>query len=147
MKEYTENFIETLIPVIQAIKDSEGKDRQDFRNMGRLMFQIYTRRLPRMVSVKAKEYNEQNRKFDLQKLNYKHPNKEELMLEHTTPLMFFIDYLTTLPTEDIQEEVLNYSGCCWVLKEEDEQLTKLGFRSQRKDWRKAYEEAGIVLVD
>lgn len=147
MEQYTENFIETLIPTIKAIKDSKGKDRQDFRNMARLNFQIYTRRLPRMVSVRAQEYNEQNRNFDLQVLNYKNDNRGELMLEHTTPLMSFIDYLTTLPTKDIKDAVLNYTGCCWVLKEEDERLTKLGFRNQRQDWKKAYEEAGIVLVD
>lgn len=131
---------------IQMIKKNKGKVRQDFRNAARLTFQIYTRQLPRMVSVKADEYNRSNKNYDLQKKSYKDGNGD-MMLEHTTPLMSFIDYLTTIPTENIKDEILNYSGICWVLKEEDDVLRKLGFRNKRPDWKKAYKKAGIDLAD
>lgn len=34
----------------------------------------------------------------------------------------------------------------WVLKEEDAELNRLGFKAVRQDWRAAYAAAGIRLL-
>jgi hypothetical protein len=51
------------------------------------------------------------------------------------------------PTLEDVESILGRARVTWVTKDENARLDKLGVKSRRPDWRKAYEDAGIELTD
>lgn len=74
--------------------------------------------------------------------------KSRLLWEHTTPVgEFFTELITYKSLEEIQTAIENYSGVCWILREEDDALNANGYRDKRPGgWRKCYEECGIYVV-
>lgn len=50
------------------------------------------------------------------------------------------------PTEHQVRRILKVASVAWILKSEDRELTKRGYRSKRPDPFAAYEEAGIRLI-
>ena len=72
--------------------------------------------------------------------------KSKLVYEHTTPISeFFYDLTTCNNLSEIEEKLDNYSGICWITREEDDRLTK-NYRAKRPGgWRKCYNECGIQL--
>tara|TARA_R110000823_G_scaffold273896_1_gene392869 strand:- start:21 stop:461 length:441 start_codon:yes stop_codon:yes gene_type:complete len=142
-----EPLISIIKSMINSLNETDGKVRRALRLSLRRTLQYYTDLLPKMVSVKADEYNKLNFNLDLQIISFDNSKKGELRLEHTTPLMSFVDYLTNLNPEEVEDEILNYSGCCWILKEEDKKLNDNGHSQKRPGgWKKCYEKAEIVLV-
>ena len=74
--------------------------------------------------------------------------KSLLLWEHTTPLAEFFESLVNYKTErEFYETIENYSGVCWITREEDNRLNKRGFRSKREDgWQAVYEQCGIKVT-
>ena len=131
---------------IELIKNSDGIEKKSLKKSIRRCFQYYSESLPRLISQRAYDYNKSHNNIDLQTIDAFNRKRGEMVLEHTTPIMTFIDYLISLPNDKLEEEILNYSGCCWIIKDEDKELTKLGFRTKRNNWKESYKSAGIVLI-
>lgn len=73
-------------------------------------------------------------------------NKPALIPEHTTPIKVVIDRMIEEPLENIRQILENYSPICWVTREEDDSLRKLGFSQVRPNgWQNCYEQAGIKI--
>jgi len=74
--------------------------------------------------------------------------KSFLVWEHTTPLNELFEKLTsTISKEEIISNLENYSGVCWITRQEDDILTKSGYRSNRPEgWKKCYEKCGIEVI-
>ena len=78
-------------------------------------------------------------------------NREHAMAvwEHTIPIKEFRESLICLKDKNlIVKTIHEYSGVAWISREEDIQLTKLGFQSKRpQGFLKCYEKAGIKLLN
>lgn len=141
------------VPIILNVleKLSQVKDkrvRSQLRKTSRRSFQFYSEELPRMISLKALEVF-QTKGVDPQTIGSFSKTKginKDLVLEHTTPIMEFIDELLSLPVEDREDRILNYSGVCWVTKEEDKLLEKKYRTKRQGQWEKCYKECGIDFV-
>jgi len=72
--------------------------------------------------------------------------RSKLVYEHTTPIsQFFIELCKTKTQGEIEEKLNDYSGVCWITREEDDILTKK-FRTKRPNgWRECYKECGIIV--
>jgi hypothetical protein len=81
------------------------------------------------------------------RLNGRH--QDGFHFEHTVTVGEMVRALLALsdPTLAEVEDVLSTAKVSWVTKTENNKLDQLGFRSKRPEWRKAYESAGIDLVD
>jgi hypothetical protein len=77
--------------------------------------------------------------------NSKGDNKKSLIVfEHTTPIDELNKLLVSVETSKIEEVLLNYSGVCWITREEDDRLNQNNFRKHRNgNWAKAYSSLGI----
>ena len=71
--------------------------------------------------------------------------KSKLAWEHTTPLSEFLKTIIKAESqEQLAKEMNNYSGVCWILREEDNELIRQGFQSKRPGgWEACYEKCGI----
>ena len=85
---------------------------------------------------------------DSRLLNNKADNLKPLIVfEHTTPISEFISYLCTKESNQIENSLLNYSGVCWITREEDNELNKNKFRNNRNgNWEAAYKKCNIELI-
>ncbi len=74
--------------------------------------------------------------------------KSLLAWEHTTPLSELRDSLVECKSEQEVRKVLeNYSGVCWIMRDENNILNERGFRSKRPNgWEAAYEACGIKVI-
>jgi hypothetical protein len=103
---------------------------------------------PQLWSVEAKKFADKNNiPYDLtwhQQPKYD-PGRKNLLAEHKVPLEEVFKKLLKDPN-NAEQILLNNNTIVWVTKEEDSRLTKLGYRSNRPDPDKAYEEAGIQIV-
>ena len=74
--------------------------------------------------------------------------KSFLVWEHTTPLNeLFEKLIKTECIEEINSTLENYSGVCWITRQEDDMLTKAGYRSIRPGgWGVCYEKCGIDVI-
>ena len=72
--------------------------------------------------------------------------RSKLVYEHTTPIsQFFIELCKTKTQGEIEEKLNDYSGVCWITREEDDILTKK-YRTKRPNgWRECYKECGIIV--
>jgi hypothetical protein len=84
---------------------------------------------------------------DRQKLAGKY--KEGFHFEHTVTVGEMVTTLLALsePTIVAVEQILATARVTWVTKEENQRLDDLGYRSKRPDWRKAYADSRITLID
>jgi hypothetical protein len=68
-------------------------------------------------------------------------------LEHMVPVSTVRQLCLEAPSETVVLEILVATlRCVWILKEEDRELTRLGYRSQRSDPEAAYHHAKIDLI-
>ena len=74
--------------------------------------------------------------------------KSRLVYEHTTPISeFFYQLLECKSVDDVGFKMLNYSGVCWITREENDILSKK-FKSKRPNgWKQCYKECGIELAE
>lgn len=77
----------------------------------------------------------------------KHEGKSMLVWEHTTPLSQFFETLVSCNSlAEVGIAIENYSGVCWVTREEDNRLNK-NFKQKRPNgWQSAYQQCGINVV-
>jgi hypothetical protein len=75
-------------------------------------------------------------------------NKSMIVWEHTTPLNEFYQTLVKCKSfEEIEMALSNYSGVCWITRDEDNLLNKNKFRSNRPGgWESCYSSCGIKLI-
>jgi len=67
--------------------------------------------------------------------------------EHVVPVRSLVNLCLMNPTVPrILDVLLSKAKMAWILKREDQELTKRGYRSRREDPVAAYRECGIVLV-
>lgn len=69
--------------------------------------------------------------------------------EHSMPVGEMVNQLLALknPAKQEIEQILNAAYVAWVTKDEDNLLSKKGYRSKRPNWRSAYKEVGIRLIE
>lgn len=73
--------------------------------------------------------------------------REVFHWEHVDPISCIQDACEGAGSEqDVQEILKKRLRIAWILKQEDRELTRLGFRSKRPDPEEAYRAANIVLV-
>jgi hypothetical protein len=78
------------------------------------------------------------RKFD--------PDRAVFHWEHVNPIACIQKRCEAAESEEEILDALAGLRIAWILKREDQQLNRLGFRSNRPDPEAAYRAAGIVLV-
>jgi hypothetical protein len=110
---------------------------------------------PRNVSVKAAHRGRSLGIDDLRRLHFDDGcripggrRSSSLHWEHWLPVAEMRRELMSLsdPTPAACRAVLSKARLCWILKEEDDRLSELGFRSRRPDPDAAYRAAGIELA-
>lgn len=74
--------------------------------------------------------------------------RSRLVYEHTTPISeFFYQLLKCKSVDEVGFKLLDYSGVCWITREENDILSKK-FKSKRPNgWKQCYKECGIELAD
>ena len=72
-------------------------------------------------------------------------NKSKIVFEHSTPINDLIAVLINTNTlEEVNTALKNYSGVCWITREEDDILNKNKFKNTRNgNWAKSYEDCRI----
>jgi hypothetical protein len=91
--------------------------------------------LPTRVELKDKTWHDQNT-FD--------PGRELFLVEHMRTVSSLADACIKAETESQVLDILtDQLSVVWILREEDDELTRLKFRSKRTD--DAYEAAGIEI--
>ena len=75
-------------------------------------------------------------------------NKSSIVWEHTTPLNeFYLSLIESKDIDEVKDKLINYSGVCWITREEDNLLNKNKFRSNRPGgWAKCYGDCQIKIV-
>ena len=73
-------------------------------------------------------------------------NKSKIVFEHSTPINDLIAVLINTNTlQDVNIVLKNYSGVCWITREEDDILNKNKFKNTRNgNWAKSYENCEII---
>ena len=91
-------------------------------------------------------------KIDVAKLDRRHTlilgrnkeNKSKIVFEHSTPINDLIAVLINTNTlEDVNIVLKNYSGVCWITREEDDFLNKKFKNTRNGNWEKCYEDCKI----
>jgi hypothetical protein len=82
---------------------------------------------------------------DRKALNEDPKGKSLLVWEHTTTLEeTFTDLIKCESQEEVKKFMSNYSGVCWITRDEDNRLNEK-YKSKRPGgWRKCYQECGII---
>lgn len=110
---------------------------------------------PRNASIKAVEMAARLGIEDLRRLHFDDGGRipggraaSRLHWEHWFPVAEMRRELMDLqkPTPEACRDVLAKARLCWILKEEDDALTSLGYRSRRPDPEAAYRAAGIEMA-
>ena len=74
------------------------------------------------------------------------PGRKRFLLEHVLPVAEVRERCREAATEDDVAECLKQVRVAWILREEDDRLTELGYRTDRPDPAVAYQDAGISLA-
>ena len=133
---------------------ADDTDRSIARTLLRKLVAKYSDRPPKMASKKALALAMSQNK-NLFEMRWAHRNrcgkvngKPALMWEHTTPNSTLCDKLMDCKTEEeIIKELMNYSGVCWITREEDDALNAAGYLTKRPEgWRNCYKSVGIEVI-
>jgi len=94
-----------------------------------------------------------SKKIDFTKIDRRHTlilgrnksGKSKIVFEHSTPINELIAKLMKINTvERVNEALKNYSGVCWITREEDNALNEKGFKNDRHgNWMECYKLCGI----
>lgn len=107
--------------------------------------------LPRAVSRKALKEAEKIQ-IDLYKNNWhdQHkfdPGRSLFHFEHCVPISAIVKECQVQHSEEAILSLLKHKLCvAWILKSEDKELTRLGYKTKRPDPSIAYKQAGIELI-
>lgn len=150
-------FAEAIFAKVSMLNEVELTDRQrtrvrssildDFKHLGNV---IVPENRPFCLSVEAAQ-KAKVRGVNIREQDwYDQPKFDEgrtiFHLEHWTPNGLMREAcLSAASVDEIIEIIREQFGLAWILKSEDKNLTKLGFKSKRDDPKAAYLEAGIVL--
>lgn len=74
--------------------------------------------------------------------------RTHMLWEHTTTNhQTYLQMMACRTQEELLLCMRNHSGVCWITREEDQKLNRMGYRSQREaGWESAYRECGIEVV-
>ena len=156
---YSDQHVDKWLPgfvwAIGLYNNAEDKtDRSIARGMMRKLVNKYTDRPPFLASEKALALAEKHGR-NLFEMRWSHRNrcgkvngKPALMWEHTTPNSVLCDQLLDCSNEqEIRAALKNYSGVCWITREEDDILNSAGYLTKRPGgWKSCYSQVGISVV-
>ena len=155
------SFIDVIVSYVSCIQNSSQELHKSLKGGLDMALRILTGSHSSFVSEKVLDHLCNNKidvnPFDL-KWEERHQmghviinNREHAMAvwEHTIPIKEFRESLICLKDKNlIVKTIHEYSGVAWISREEDIQLTKLGFQSKRpQGFLKCYEKAGIKLLN
>ena len=154
-KEHAQKWLPGFIWAMELYKNAaDNTDRSIARTLLRKLVAKYSDRPPIMASKKAITLATLHGK-NLFEMRWAHRNrcgkvngKPALMWEHTTPNSVLCDKLLSCKNEnEIIDELVSYSGVCWITREEDDMLNSAGYRSKRPGgWLNCYKSVGIEIV-
>ncbi|MBF0405756.1 MAG: hypothetical protein HQM10_00260 [Candidatus Riflebacteria bacterium] len=147
-------FSRAIFCKVLAIRNTFQDNRFRVRIMESITMDIrkYSDLIPVSVSVaannKAKEMG-----IDLKQKRWQDQNKfdkgrKTFQLEHFRTVKEIRQKCIEANNEEEVEILLRVEPkVVWILKDEDERLSRLGYRSNRPNPQLAYEAAGIVIID
>jgi hypothetical protein len=154
-QQFTEAFSHPVYEFVKAHNNAPSKShlKKKLKEALKTSLQKWSDTCPSYISKDAEELAKQY-KINLSTMLW--PNREvcgkigsksKLVWEHTTPLGELFDALITCNSLDDVIKILNdYSGVCWITREEDDKLNK-GHKNKRPNgWKKSYEECGIDII-
>jgi hypothetical protein len=151
-------FLESFYPIVCAFlnqykNESNSKVKRKIKEALKDTIKKYTDHKVNMVSeqvmIKCKEYGIDPFELYWTKRNIigKVNGKSALVWEHTTPISILFNQLIEADTSEIKSIMENYSGVCWITREEDDKLNQSGYRSNRPGgWLKCYEECVSPII-
>jgi len=154
----SEKFIEVmshLVSEMVKISPKYSDDRAARNGLNALIMTLCRNMedvVPRNVSVKAAARGRELGVRDLRKFHFDHGGKipggrkkSLLHWEHWMPVAEMKRELLELvnPTPEECRKVLSKSRICWIMKDENDELDRRGFKSVRPDPEGAYKIAGI----
>ena len=155
--EHKDEWLKLITESVIFLKQTKAKSlhhKNAKRALNRLL-RAWTDYPPTYVSEKALLLFQANgidplsaTRKDSRIFNSKGDNKKSLIIfEHTTPIDELTKLLVSIESSEIEEMLLNYSGVCWITREEDDRLNQNNFRKHRNgDWAKAYSSLGIITI-
>ncbi len=153
--DHAEKWLPGFIWAIDLWHKAEDKtDKSIARTLLRKLVAKYSDRPPNMASEKALALAKVHGR-DLFEMRWAHRNrcgkvngKPALMWEHTTPNSSLCDELLACADEtEMIHSLINYSGVCWITREEDTALNEAGYLTKRPGgWEECYNLVGIKVV-
>lgn len=153
--ELLDYFLPQITEGIKVLKTLNKKDKiYSPVKMGiRRTIQYYTEQLDWIYSEKVVELCngigvdvKTLPKYNIIKVVGGERNRPNIIGEHTTPLNELIELLIESPIEEVKNILMNYSPICWITREENDELNKLGYNKSRPGgWRKCYSDARINI--
>jgi hypothetical protein len=155
-KEFTDAFAPSIWEYVSRYNKTQSKSnlKRQLNGAVRTSLQKWSDRYPKIVSLKAYKLAKKHKK-DLFKMLWKDrkecgvnkKGKSNLVWEHTTPINELIKSLCTCKDlQCIKNTLNNYSGVCWITRNEDDALNKNSYGSKRPGgWKKCYGKCGIIL--
>ena len=147
-----EAFAESILAKVCLIRESNLPEREKQRVMESISDDIkkFTDCVAPRVSVAAHE-EATKRHVKLSGMGWHDQpqfdkGRKLFHREHLIPVGAIRDKCLKADSISYITEALNSATVAWILKSEDRQLTKLGFRSNRPDPALAYQKAGILLM-
>jgi hypothetical protein len=139
---------------LKGIGNEKGSGRAKFKEFVGRGIRYYTEMWePTHYSTSAKNFCDE-RGIDINTLPHRsyskivggEPNKPSLVLEHTTPISYFIESMLVTDEARWALRLQLYGQLCWVTREEDDTLNLNGFRHKRPDgWVNCYNHCGIEV--
>ena len=138
----------TLLKEVNLSKREISRIKESITDEIRKYTDLINPLVSRMALARAKEKG-----IELEKIGWhdqtKYDKKREVFhLEHFYTVKSIRDLcINANTTQEVDIILTKNAKTIWILKEEDNRLTKLGYRSERDDPYKAYEEAGIEIIE
>lgn len=132
----------------------QSYQKNNLKMMCRWLEKFITPRVSKAAAIKANELGIgidtlRGANWFQQKTVLKDPKREIFHLEHVVPVKKLAKEILDArkePTEKIVEILLS-AEIAWILKSEDNELTKRKFRSNRSNSMECYRTCGIELVE
>ena len=149
---------EQLAPLIYAFVDLHRRTPDDDAMRGYINHVIYDmcRQMERFCEPKVSEAAHEaalaRDLHDVESWRWRDqkrhdPARQTFHLEHKMPVSSIRERVLAAKSVSEAADALRSSCTAWILKEEDRELTRLGFARRREDPDEAYRLAGIVLRD
>lgn len=154
-QEHDDSFAPVVWSFVRQFKKAEGRTKSKLREGLCVTLQKWT---DYPVSMISEEVARKALSLDVESpFQMLWPDKNKfgvvgrksfLVFEHTTPIRAAAGELLECNSEQEVRDYMNvYSGVCWITREEDDRLTREGFRSIRSaGWQACYERCGIRII-